>query len=92
MFQLLLPQSKINFNSLSPLNSFDVSLSIPQSFLWIVFVLAVMVFAIFSLIFVYHWKRYALDFFALTRARIIYFSVSFAFLLVAFLSLITYQK
>ena len=76
MIQLILPQSKINFNSFLPLGSFNVSLSIPQSLLWIIFVFAVIIFAIFSLIFVYHWKRYALDFLASTKAHVIYFSVS----------------
>jgi hypothetical protein len=84
-FPIVQPQ----FNSLPYVYS-AASFSLPPVLLWGIFLAIMAFYIIFSLIFVYHWKKYAFDFFASAKAYFIYFSVSGLLIITILSSLIVY--
>jgi len=56
--------------------------------LWVVFGVVVVIYAVVSLIFVYHWRRYSLHNKRVVFFETMYFVVSLGVLFVAFMSLL----
>lgn len=63
----------------------------PFSVWWLVFLLAVGVFAILSAILLYHWREYALEKHIIKKVTRVYFIVSGSFILLLAVSLLLTQ-
>lgn len=70
-------------------SAFGTTTPIAKSVLWPIFGLVLVIYAIVSLILVYHWRRYALHNKRVAFAEMLYFIVSGAVLVIALFSLIS---
>lgn len=60
-------------------------------FLWVVFVVMVLIYAVYTSILVYHWKRYSYAIRRTQRIKRLYFIVSTILILIMFLALLVYS-
>jgi len=70
------------------INFFSSFARIPDSFLWIFFLLSLIVFLVFSLILNYHWRRAKT--LIIKKGRSVYFIGGFILILISFISLIIF--
>lgn len=68
-------------------NNFSINLN--TDYLWLLFGLAFVVFAIFSFIFIYHWHKYKIKGTTVLVAELLYFSVSLI-LIISAISALTF--
>ena len=74
-------------DQLAPLSS--VSLPV-ENFIWAGFVIVLFIFAVYSVILLYHWVRYAFTSLMTWPVMIVYFGVSFVLISVMFFSALSF--
>ena len=76
MLQLPIYQPQFNSNQFNIQNVLGNWVAVKPEYLWILVVLAVIFYVVISLILSYHWKRYGFEAGIMSRASLIYFSIS----------------
>jgi len=81
------PAVKGIVDQLAPLSS--VSLPV-ENFIWVGFGIVLFIFAVYSVILLYHWVRYAFTSLVTWPAMVIYFGVSFVLIGIMFFSALSF--